>query len=110
MSRAVHCAYHCATCRLHFHSLRAFDAHREGDYRSNDPELGRHCVHPLDKDGDPFVKLTTEGICTMREPVDGITVYTLAAALEATRKAWPPAVSSDGLRSFHGSPDELVAA
>ncbi len=53
------CTYHCSACRLHFHLLRAFDAHRAGSYES-----GRRCEHPLDLDGR-LVELTTDGVCSM---------------------------------------------
>ena len=83
-SRDTTCTYHCGACNHHFHSLAAFDLHRQGDYGSNDPELGRHCVDPLgvlDERGEMRLELLTErGVCRMREPRDGVRVWTTAGS------------------------------
>jgi hypothetical protein len=85
------CTFHCATCGLHFHSLNAFDAHRKGDYASNDPELGRHCEHPLDLNG-VLAALTDQGECRISGAKHGgsrvkarVTVWTHAADLARLR-------------------------
>lgn len=72
----VTCTYHCSACGKHFHSLESFDCHREGDYGSSDPELGRHCAHPWDLDGR-LVELTQAGICRAYEAAKApVTVWT----------------------------------
>jgi hypothetical protein len=84
------CTSHCSACRCHFHSLNAFDMHRQGSYASNDLETGRHCVHPLDLDGK-LIALTEEGECRMhddgsgRRVKAGITVWTHAGDLARLR-------------------------
>jgi hypothetical protein len=80
------CTYHCGSCGLHFHSLNAFDAHREGDYASSDPKTGRHCVHPLDLDGK-LAALTEHGECRIggNGTNAGITVWTHAGDLARMR-------------------------
>lgn len=81
------CTYHCSRCRAHFHSLEAFDAHRQGDFNSNDLETGRQCVHPLDLlDADGRQRLSTltrDGECRMYDDGSGtriqrqVTIWTL---------------------------------
>jgi hypothetical protein len=93
MPKTVTCTNHCGSCGLHFHSVKAFDAHRQGDFASNDPVLGRHCVHPLDMDGR-LVALTGDGVCRMYEdasrPGEGVqrqvTIWTLAGFEERSRQ------------------------
>ena len=85
------CTYHCTSCGCHFHSLKAFDAHRQGDHASNDPELGRHCVHPLDlvdKEGAMRLEALTEyGVCNVYPPYPrDVTIWTHAGLAER-RKA-----------------------
>jgi hypothetical protein len=79
MSPRRKCTYHCGACDRHFHSLAAFDLHRQGDHGSNDPELGRHCCDPLDvldKDGCMRLELWTEqGFCDIRRPRDGVRIW-----------------------------------
>jgi hypothetical protein len=63
--------------------LEAFDAHRVGDYSSSDPEIGRHCLSPIevvDTDGNPrMLALSETGECGMyREVERPVTVWTLA--------------------------------
>ena len=83
------CTYHCGACGRHFHSLEAFDLHRQGDYAEpmNTPE-GRHCVSPLDLDGR-LVALTEAGECRMYEKTSdtGVTVWTTARGMEHAKKA-----------------------
>jgi hypothetical protein len=81
----TNCTNHCGACGLHFHSLAAFDAHRQGDYaKPTGTEEGRHCVHPFDMDGR-LVAITEYGVCKMyAEPQIGITVWTLAAHVGKT--------------------------
>lgn len=85
------CTSHCSACGLHFHSLHAFDAHRQGDYASNDPELGRHCVHPFDLDGK-LVVLTEAGECRMYDDgrggavSAGVTIWTHGRDLTRMRE------------------------
>jgi hypothetical protein len=91
------CTYHCSACGLHFHSLNAFDARRQGEYASNDPELGRHCVHPLDIEGQPLGVLTEDGVCKVYEDAEhpgsragvstGVTIWTHAGDLARLRAA-----------------------
>jgi hypothetical protein len=76
---------------LHFHSLNAFDAHRKGDYASNDAEIGRHCEHPLDLNG-VLAALTDQGECRMYDDGSrsrikaGITIWTHAGDLARFRR------------------------
>jgi hypothetical protein len=64
--RATTCTYHCSACGAHFHALEGFDAHRQGDYASDDPEAGRRCVDPRDLD-EKLSILTAEGECRVYE-------------------------------------------
>ena len=98
MTRNVCCTNHCRACGgsegRHFHSVAAFDAHRTGDYASNDPETRRRCVHPLDvldKSGEcRFVALSRSGVCAIGsgDDVTGVTVWTLRAGLDRARELW----------------------
>jgi hypothetical protein len=95
----THCTSHCPKCGTCLHSVQAFDAHREGSFASNDPEVGRHCVHPLDKHGKdgrtPFITLTTVGICSMyAEERHDVTIWTLREALERARRLRTPSAGS----------------
>lgn len=91
-AQRTHCTNHCSKCGTHFHSVAAFDAHREGDHASNDPLLGRHCVHPLDKVGKdgrtPFIALTTVGVCNLTgtAALSDVTIWTLRDKLEQARR------------------------
>ncbi len=102
-----HCTNHCSRCGLHFHSVEAFDAHREGDYASNDPELGRHCVHPLDKQGKdgrtPFITLTTVGVCAMYadNALSDVRIWSMGASVERARTMRRPR-GSEPRRRFAG--------
>lgn len=83
------CTYHCGRCGLHFHSLKAFDAHRQGDHaKPAGSEEGRHCVHPLDMDGR-LVVLTENGTCRIRPPERGggtpVTVWTYGGDMDRIR-------------------------
>jgi hypothetical protein len=83
MPRTTTCTYHCSACGLHFHSLEAFDAHRVGDFASNDPELGRRCENPLDLDAR-LTLLTVAGECRIGSGVDvkrEVTIWTTARQL-----------------------------
>ena len=92
MSRATTCTYHCGACGRHFHSLAAFDAHRIGDYASNDPEIGRHCVSPLDVHKDGVMvhdRLTETGVCRLGEaPETDCTIWTMRGSTERARSVW----------------------
>jgi hypothetical protein len=93
MTKTTTCTYHCGACGLHFHSLNAFDAHRQG--ASNDPETGRHCVHPYDMDGR-LTTLTEEGECRVYENADpahrgegiqhNVTIWTTAGYEQAGQR------------------------
>jgi hypothetical protein len=98
MPRTTTCTAHCSACGLHFHSLKAFDAHRVGEYRSNDPEEDRRCVHPLDM-GGRLVPLIVGGECRVHDDGSGqlvkrdVTIWTdardLARAQDAAeRSGW----------------------
>ena len=39
--------------------------HRQGDYASSDPELGRRCLSPFDLDDGQLVVLSDAGECRM---------------------------------------------
>lgn len=39
-----YCTHHCRVCGGHFSSLRAFDAHRRGEFEPQGDEQSRHCV------------------------------------------------------------------
>jgi hypothetical protein len=83
------CTYHCGRCNCCFHSLEAFDWHRQGDFASSDPELGRHCVHPLDSEG-VLVALTEIGVCRLRRDAQPggerlVKVWTKGASLARMR-------------------------
>lgn len=98
MSRNVCCTNHCRVCGgpdgRHFHSVAAFDAHRVGEFSSNDPETRRRCVSPLDitdKDGNlRLVALSASGVCAIAAsaPVEGVTVWTMREGLERARGYW----------------------
>jgi hypothetical protein len=47
--------------------------HWQGDHASNDPDIGRHCVHPWDLDGRLSV-LTEDGECRMYDDGSGVGV------------------------------------
>jgi len=76
------CTNHCGACGRHFHSLKAFDLHRIGDYASNDPETRRRCADPLDledRDGRPRLIALGLGECRMRaEVLHDVTIWTTA--------------------------------
>ena len=38
------CTHHCGSCGRHFSSLKAFDAHRVGEFEAKSTIEGRHCV------------------------------------------------------------------
>jgi hypothetical protein len=87
MAAKMTCTNHCSKCSRHFHSLEAFDAHRTGDYSSNDPEIGRRCLSPIevvDTDGNPrMVELSELGECRMYHDVERpVTIWTLARNVE----------------------------
>jgi hypothetical protein len=82
---ATTCTYHCGACGRHFHSLSAFDIHRDG----------RRCADPLDledRDGKPrLVALARDGRCdhswtqrvraaggdeSLPHSIDGCTIWT----------------------------------
>jgi hypothetical protein len=91
--RATTCTFHCSACRRHFHSLAAFDAHRVGDFASNDPDMRRRCEHPLDllnEDGEMrLVALTERGVCHAYEASEApVTVWTMRDSLERARETW----------------------
>jgi hypothetical protein len=69
-ARAITCTYHCSACGLHLHSVHAFDAHRIGDYASNDPEARRRCEHPWDMAGR-LVPLSGAGECRVYDDGSG---------------------------------------
>lgn len=83
--RVMTCTYHCSSCGLCFHSLNAFDAHRVGDFGSDDPETGRRCLHPLDLDG----RLVALGVGECRvyaEVKRGRTIWTHGGDLARMRR------------------------
>lgn len=113
--KTITCTHHCA-CGRHFHSQRAFDMHRTGDFASSDPETGRRCLSPvevLDGDGEPWLEaLTVSGECRMYAEVEhGVTVWTDRGARE--RGAGLRLAGSSGLLpnaqgpSEHGSDRDL---
>ncbi len=70
------CTNHCSACGCHFHSLAAFDAHREGSYTD-----GRRCVEPRYSE-TLFVALSEDAVCSMyKTPVAPVTVWTLPVPL-----------------------------
>jgi hypothetical protein len=76
------CTYHCSKCGRHFHSLESFDAHRTGNYASDDPETGRRCLAPcevLDARGlERLVAITEEGECRLYAKTErNVTIWTL---------------------------------
>lgn len=97
------CTNHCGGCGQCFHSLNAFDAHRQGDFASDDPELGRRCVHPLDM-GGRLVALTEDGECRVHDDGSGVrvkrgvTIWTVAGDLARMRARFaserPPGAES----------------
>lgn len=100
--KTVTCTYHCGSCGLHFHALEAFDAHRKGDYASNDPEVGRHCVHPFDLDGR-LVVLTDAGECRMYDDGSGLRVKRLETIWTSDRtKGTRPWETSHGAAERSG--------
>lgn len=85
------CTYHCSACGRHFHSLKAFDTHRVGDF-SDEAETWRHCESPLDivgKRGNIRLE-AIRGVCEIQgENADGgrratrnATIWTIAGAAE----------------------------
>jgi hypothetical protein len=93
------CTYHCSACGCHFHSLDSFDAHRQGDYESTDPEIGRRCIHPfdlLDRNGKSRLEeLTVDGECRMYAEIRaGIAIWTDRKALGRMRAAHALTASS----------------
>jgi hypothetical protein len=98
VSRRVCCTHHCRACGgsegRHFHSVAAFDAHRVGDFASNDPAKRRRCRSPLDvltKEGTPrLVALSDSGVCAVAggEPKTGVTIWTIREGLERARAYW----------------------
>lgn len=97
-TRNVCCTNHCRACGgeagRHFHSVAAFDAHRTGDFSSNDPDTRRRCLNPievLDRDGNErLVALSTTGVCTadLDAPQTGVTIWTMREGLERARDHW----------------------
>jgi hypothetical protein len=91
--RVTTCTHHCSPCGRHFHSLAAFDAHRIGDFASDDPETRRRCQSPLDAvDGNGemrLVALTEAGLCAAYEPPEAtVTVWTMRDRLDRARATW----------------------
>jgi len=72
------CTYHCGACGTHFHSLKAFDAHRQGSFAAPTGWAeARHCVHPHDL-GSRLMMLTEDGECRVHADVKrGVTIWTL---------------------------------
>ena len=71
------CTNHCSACRLHFHSLAAFEAHRRGFA----------CLAPADlvdlTGRDRLEVLTEHGECRMYETVErDVTIWTMAGSRE----------------------------
>lgn len=96
------CRYHCVPCNTHFHSLKAFDAHRQGDHGSNHPQTGRHCVHPLDlidaKGALRLEALTTSGVCDIRETLQApVTIWALQGTREVSERLTARSRSSQGV-------------
>jgi hypothetical protein len=80
MSKTTTCTHHCSACGGHFHSLRAFELHRAGEFASADPETGRRCLAPvevLDGDGGQRLEaLNGDGECRMYAArARGVTVW-----------------------------------
>ncbi len=71
MPRTTTCTHHCAACGLHFHSLEAFDTHRIGGFRSDNPASARRCHHPLDL-GGTLLPLTVDGQCRLSHDAYGV--------------------------------------
>lgn len=42
--RSASCTHHCGSCDRHFSSIKAFDAHRVGEFEPKATIEGRHCV------------------------------------------------------------------
>jgi hypothetical protein len=83
---AARCSYHCSPCGRHFHSLEAFDIHHGRD------ETGWPiCLDPADledRDGRPrLYALTTDGVCDVRERLEGVTVWGRARDGKPHRRA-----------------------
>ena len=71
--RRCSCSHHCSACGRHFTSLRAFDAHRGG------PWDDRQCEAPAEG-FEPAI-----GICGIRGPETGATIWRLAGASQRAR-------------------------
>lgn len=82
------CTNHCGPCGRHFHSLAAFDIHKQ-----HDADGWPHCLDPLDlqdRDGRQRLEaLTHAGRCEAYEPVRlGVTVWTTAGSRERLSRAF----------------------
>lgn len=81
--KRVTCTNHCAGCGSHFHSLTAFEAHRQGEFG-----VERYCEEPADlrnRKGEPrLAPLSTDGSCLIyaHKPKHGVTIWTEAKARE----------------------------
>lgn len=70
-----YCTHHCSTCKGHFSSLTAFDAHRRGEFMPKDGERSRHCVdleeyaaETADKPKAVAKWLYRNGVCELAKP------------------------------------------
>lgn len=81
----VHCSNHCSACGQHFHSVIAFDAHRQGPWDDRvclDPEVEQPAAA-----SQRLVPLTRDGKCRIRPraPVDHATIWVVERDLNRVR-------------------------
>src|ERR1700759_3069923 len=80
-----YCTHHCSTCKGHFSSLTAFDAHRRGEFTPKDGEPARHCVdlegyaaETADKPSAAAKWRYRNGVCELAKPgsrLEGVLVW-----------------------------------
>jgi hypothetical protein len=99
------CTNHCGTCHRHFHSLEAFDLHKEHD------ETGwPHCLDPIDledRDGKPRLVELGRGECRMYAEVKrDVIIWTSARDLGGIQRRFGSSdVGRDALTPSGPNPD-----
>jgi hypothetical protein len=81
------CTFHCRRCDRHFHSLKAFDAHREFTDPAAKDWASRVCLNPAVDEMKPALEAwTRSGVCQIQygrdDEVVGVTVWTERGARE----------------------------